>query len=528
MADSDQNLDPGDVPAPGAEGDAAGEKDLGPGAVPEGGADPEPTAEAEPADEGDAADAADAPAPADTADAESVAEPADGWAVPEGEPVGDEDPESEEERLERVVSSYSRSAASRYNARALRPDPVVVAIVAAVAVIAVGALAFVGNSLRVRSELASQQQEEQAQVTTVEAAPEGPVDVTMVAAGDVLVQSRLLSATRTGTSSSGTRTYDFSSVLKHVSDDVSAADLALVAHVSSLGGQDFTGGAPYDTPHALVQAELNAGFDGVLKASPYALDEGYEGLHAEMAFWDANHSGVPVIGVADPEGTDGADLARKVYLYEKDGVKVAVLDYTASTEATVSPKTDSDYVSYLSEAKVRADVAQAQEAGADAIVACVDWCLQSPSEVTDDQREYADLFSELGVDAVVGYGTGVLQPVEVLTNDAGEKTVCFYSLGNFLSSSGNEHSFMGGLAKLTFHRAEDGSCQLSSAELDPVVTRRANDTNFAVYRVADATETVMGAGWDTWLTPSYMQRFLDGVMGEEADPDTGTYVIDLS
>lgn len=490
MADSDQNLDPRDSSEAGvARGDAAGdamrEQDL----VPE-------------------------PAPED-------AEPGEG-------PESEEDPESEEERLERVASSYSRDAASRYSGLALRLDPVVVAVVAALAVIAVGAFAFVGNSLRVRAQVAGRQQEEQTQVTATEAAPEGPVDVTMVAAGDVLVQSRLLSATRTGTSSDGTRTYDFSSVLKHVSDDVSAADLALVAHVSSLGGQDFTGGAPYDTPHALVQAELGAGFDGVLKASPYALDEGYEGLHAEMAFWDANHSDVPVIGVADPEGTDGADLARKVYVYQKDGVKVAVLDYTASTEATISPKTDSDYVSYLSEAKVRADVAQAQEAGADAIVACVDWCLQSPSEVTDDQREVAELFSELGVDAVVGYGTGVLQPVEVLTNDSGEKCACFYSLGNFLSSSGNEHSFMGGLAKLTFHRAEDGSCRLSSAELEPVVTRRANDANFAVYRVADATDTVMGAGWDTWLTPDYMTRFLDGVMGQERDADTGTYVIDLS
>ena len=61
-----------------------------------------------------------------------------------------------------------------------------------------------------------------------------------------------------------------------------------------------------------------------------------------------------------------------------------------------------------------------------------------------------------------------------------------------------------------------------------MVTRRANDANFAVYRVADATDTVMGAGWDTWLTPDYMTRFLDGVMGQERDADTGTYVIDLS
>lgn len=440
----------------------------------------------------------------------------------------------EEARAYRTASQYSRvNAAHHYqDERKSVMLPVFVAMVAGVVVLA-GVVAFLFGT-RPATKVAldnlgitsgqNGEGDETSDGDDQSTPAVSPVDINLTMVGDVLIQPTVLSAAQTTAGE-----YDFSRLFSSVDHDISDADLALVDQESSMAGQTYGYGynVPYNAPDSLATAEQEAGIDVVLKASNYALDLGYTGLHAELETWSQNESSVEVLGVADPEGSVGTDRVNNVYVYEKDGFKVAILNYTYGTDAVVSSSTDSSYVATLSEDKVKADVKAARDAGADMIVACPHWGVEYSSTLSDEQTTYGQLFADEGVDVVFGDHPHVVQPVEVLTGSGGNSCVCFYSVGNFVSGTRTTAALMGSLAKVTLHKDSDGTCSVSSASLVPVVTHRAN-TGFGVYRLSDYSDLLAQQGWDTYLTPGYVQSHLDDTLGLTYDDESGEYQVDLS
>lgn len=434
----------------------------------------------------------------------------------------------------RTASEYSRVNAARHYTSERKSVllPVAVALFAGVVVLA-GVIAFLFGT-RPATQVAldglgltssQKEDDEQASSDDQTAAEASPVDINITMAGDVLVQYSVL----TGTQNSAGE-YDFTNVFSSVKSDLSDADLALIDQESSMAGESYgyASSMPYNAPNSLGEAEKDAGIDVVLKASNYALDLGYDGLHDELQNWSENEPSMEVLGVADPEGSVGTDRVSNVYLYEKDGFKVAILNYTYGTDAVVSSSTDSSYVATLSEDKVKADVAAAREAGADMIVACPHWGVEYSTSLSNEQTTYGQLFADEGVDVVLGDHPHVVQPVRVLTGSDGHTCVCFYSLGNFVSGTRNTSSLVGSLAKVTLHKDSDGTCSVTAASLVPVVTHRANGTAFGVYRLSAYTDQLARQGWDTYLTPSYVQNLLDTTLGLTYDESTGEYAVDLS
>lgn len=461
------------------------------------------------------------------------------------EPYQDEEErlDMEEERLERSVAEYSRSnSASHYRReRNSLLLPIIVlafagfVVVAGIVAYAAGAIPTLMPDFGTHGESATVEEQSADNADGSSATNTAqPVDINLTMVGDVLTQSSVVSAyqiTSTTSSSSSTGSYDFSGLFTSVSDDIKNADIALVDQESAIAGSTYgyASGVPYNAPDALATAEQDAGLDVVLKASNYALDLGYEGLHAELTSWAKNEPSMQVLGVADPEGTAGTDRVNNVYLYEKDGFKVAILNYTYGTDTTVSKKTDSSYVATLSEDKVKSDVAAAKAAGADMIVACPHWGTEYSTSITSEQETYAQLFADLDVDVVIGDHPHVVQPVEVLTGSDGHSTVCYYSLGNFVSASKSTSSLVGGMAEVTLHKDSDGTCSVTSASLVPVVTHRANGSSYGVYRLSSYTDALAKKGWDTYLTPSYVRQLLDQQLSDLTyDETSGAYTVNLS
>lgn len=448
----------------------------------------------------------------------------------------------EEAYAYRTAEEYSRvNAATHYQQeRKGVMLPVLVALVAGVVVVA-GLCAFLfGTRPATRvalDNLGITSDSSSASDTDAEAAQTDPVDINITMVGDVLSQSSVVSAAQTSAGD-----YDFSYLFSSVEDDIKDADLALVDQESAIAGQSYGygGSVPYNAPDALASAEKDAGIDAVLKASNYALDLGYDGLHDEIASWAENEPDVQVLGVADPEGSAGTDHVSNVYVYEKDGFKVAILNYTYGTDTTVSSSTDANYVATLSEDKVKSDVQAARDAGADMIVACPHWGVEYSSTLSDEQTTYGQLFADQGVDVVLGDHPHVVQPVTLLTGSGGNTCVCFYSLGNFVSGTRSSSALVGSLAKVTLHKDSDGTCSVTAASLVPVVTHRANSSSsysssstgttagFGVYRLSDYTDQIARQGWDTYLTPDYVRNMLDETLSDLTyDEDSGSYQVDL-
>ena len=154
------------------------------------------------------------------------------------------------------------------------------------------------------------------------------------------------------------------------------------------------------------------------------------------------------------------------------------------------PKDKPWLVNLMDKDKIRKDITEARK-HADVVMVFPHWGTENSHKVSDYQKEYTKLFSDLGVDIVIGSHPHVLQPVAWVTNEkSGKKMLVYYSLGNFISHQINLPQLCGGMAEVTIEK-DNGKITISSAKLAPVVchySRGGNGFVFSVYKLSDYTD----------------------------------------
>ncbi|MBR3157616.1 MAG: CapA family protein [Atopobiaceae bacterium] len=348
-----------------------------------------------------------------------------------------------------------------------------------------------------------------------------PASISLIAAGDVVMDG---SVTESGRQESGA--YDFGHLFGPLADEIGRFDLRMVSQEAALAGSKFGFGAEYplNAPQDLGRAEREAGFNVVLRASDHSMDTGAEGIHSELVWWHDTFSDMPVLGIADAEPENNPTLSNyvsNVYVYEKDGFKVAVLNHAVNV-----PDEGQGMVSRLSEEKIASDVAKAREMGAEMIVACPHWGEEYNPNVVEEQTRYAWAYANQGVDVIIGTHPRVLQRTEVLQREDGHKTVCFYSLG-CLTSSLTDNSLLGGLAEVQLDRNDQGVCEVTSAVLKPVITHRGNGTDYRTYLFADYSNDLVWNSWDGWPDVDEWNRRCQDILGEGYDPGAREFRVNL-
>ena len=88
-------------------------------------------------------------------------------------------------------------------------------------------------------------------------------------------------------------------------------------------------------------------------------------------------------------------------------------------------------VNFIDEDRIREDVARAREQ-ADVVLAAMHWGTENETEPDAQERQWAQLLADLGVDVVLGSHPHVTQPLTWLTGADGNRTLVAYSLGNFI------------------------------------------------------------------------------------------------
>ena len=87
----------------------------------------------------------------------------------------------------------------------------------------------------------------------------------------------------------------------------------------------------------------------------------------------------------------------------------------------------------------------------------VHWGKEYVTEPDEEQRKYAELFTELGVDIVIGTHPHVIQPVISMTGPNDHTTLVAYSLGNFRAQQPfDERAMLGGKLTFTVEHCWDG------------------------------------------------------------------------
>ena len=359
------------------------------------------------------------------------------------------------------------------------------------------------------------------------AEPIEPVEAHLMMIGDVLMHERVIES---GYLDDGS--LDYSNLFAHILDDVAEADVAVLNQETILGGTTwpYTGYPNFNGPQEVGDAEAEAGFDVVLKATNHTFDYGYDGIRAELAYWANSHPDMKVIGVADPDGDGvapaGGTSPAGAYIFEKGALRVALLNYTSVLNANVDPDNDGRVIALMTEEGIRADVAAAREKEkADLVVVFAHWGEEYETTPVESERYWAGVMHDAGVDVVIGGHPHVIQPVEVL-GEGDHKTLVCWSVGNFVSTQISASNMVGGMVKLTLAK-DDSGARVSAYEFVPTVTHRVPSSRaMSAYKLEDYTDdlaaenTVWQIDEGRGSSVGWYVDYCAEVLGEAFDYDT--------
>ena len=108
----------------------------------------------------------------------------------------------------------------------------------------------------------------------------------------------------------------------------------------------------------------------------------------------------------------------------------------------------------------------------DFVVVFASWGLEDTHEISATQERFAKQLTEAGADLIIGNRPNYLQKVEWVAADNGNRALCFYSLGNLISSETTPDALLGGIAKVGI-KVENGLTVIDEENtgLIPVVTQ---------------------------------------------------------
>ena len=348
-----------------------------------------------------------------------------------------------------------------------------------------------------------------------EVALAGP-EVSIIMVGDMLMHTPV---EESALQEDGTYSYD--AIFANTVAEIKAADLAIVNQEVIIAGESFdvSGYPAFNAPFELGHDLIEAGFDVICHGTNHALDQGKKGLKSCVAFWEENYPEIPVLGI-----NGSKEEQEEIYIYEQDGLKIAVLNFTYGTNGIALPSDMPYAVDMLEEETVVAAIAKAEEL-ADFTVVCPHWGTEYVLKQTKEQEKWAKLFFENGVDLVIGTHPHVIEPIEMMTDEeSGHSMLVYYSIGNFVnwtSSSGKgiANRMVGGMAQVTVGMDEAGKAVILDYGVEPVVAHLAEGTNgVTTYFLKDYTHTLAGENeirkQDENFSLEYCEELCDKVWGE--------------
>jgi poly-gamma-glutamate synthesis protein (capsule biosynthesis protein) len=349
-------------------------------------------------------------------------------------------------------------------------------------------------------------------------------EIKLVMVGDILLHTPVAESGWNGES------YDFSAVFAPLKEQIREADLALVNQEVILGGAalGISGYPAFNGPFELGDALADTGFDVVLHATNHVLDKGKNGLVNCLAFWREAHPEIAVLGIHDSEAGQ-----EEIYVYEQEGIRIAILNYTYGTNGIPLPGDMPFGVDLLERDRIVSDLKRAGEL-ADFVVVCPHWGTEYVLEATKEQKELAALFAVNGADLVLGTHPHVIEPVVWMGEDGCSmdtkdtpmtegRTLVYYSLGNFVNwtsgtGAGVANRMVGGMAQVVIGLDEEGEAVIKSYDTVPLVCHvEKGFGGVTVYPLGDYTEELAArneiAKQDDSFSLEYCRKLAEDVFG---------------
>jgi hypothetical protein len=91
-----------------------------------------------------------------------------------------------------------------------------------------------------------------------------------------------------------------------------------------------------------------------------------------------------------------------------------------------------------------------------------------------------------------------------------------------------DYSLIGGVARATLQRSEDGTYSVSAASLIPTVICHTYGPNMTAFPISSWTNDMAAQSNRPTLTADYAYSFCSDVLGDSFDTSTGVYTLKLS
>jgi len=316
-------------------------------------------------------------------------------------------------------------------------------------------------------------------------------------------------------------TYSYDAIFANTVSEIQAADLAIVNQEVIIAGESMgvSGYPAFNAPFELGHDLVEAGFDVICHGTNHALDQGKKGLTNCLNFWEENYPEIPILGIHGSQTEQD-----EIYIYEQDGMKIALLNFTYGTNGIALPSGMPYAVDLLEEEKVKEALVKAEEQ-ADFTIVCPHWGNEYELGVVSSQEKWTELFFDYGVDLVIGTHPHVIEPIEMISNEeTGQKMLVYYSIGNFVnwtssSGAGIANRMVGGMAEITLCKDQNGVVYIKEYGVEPVVSHLTKGINgVTVYFLEDYGTVLAGENeirkQDDHFSYEYCVELCDKVWGK--------------
>lgn len=270
-------------------------------------------------------------------------------------------------------------------------------------------------------------------------------EITISAIGDMLIHSPVYDDARVGD------TFDFSPMLKHVKPYLEKADITIANQETMIGGTEIglSTYPSFNSPHEVGDALKDAGVDVVSIANNHTLDRGEEAIQRAIEHWEK-------IEMMYTGAYKDREDQENVRVYETEaGISVAFLSYTYGTNGISVPEGKDYLVNLIDKEQIANEVEKAKEK-ADVIILSLHFGNEYERLPNESQKDLVQYAADLGVHAVIGHHPHVLQPLEWVTGEKGNRMLAAYSLGNFLSNQQKLYQRIGGILTFSVKKITEG------------------------------------------------------------------------
>ena len=277
----------------------------------------------------------------------------------------------------------------------------------------------------------------------------------LLVVGDVLMHIPLINGAEQADGS-----YDFAYSYRYVAEEIAAADYAAFNMEGTLAGEPYEGYPIFSAPDILAPTMKDLGFDLAFAANNHCMDRGVEGVIQTAKKLKA--AGLDLVGTRE-KAEDTPYVLKEI-----NGLKLGFINFTYETDRLDGmrslngipippegePLIDSfsqqrypeDYMGQDLK-KIADRIAQLKKENPDFIIALMHWGDEYFTTSNDLQKEIAKHLATQGVDLIVGAGPHVAQEVVKIPRPDGGETLCYYSLGNFISNQQFDTADNGGYAE---------------------------------------------------------------------------------